>query len=270
MNLPLQSGEPFPRALTPPNWHEGIKIYFDVAQQVRAVFHSLTIYYQLFLLQGGLFVGWLTLLLGGQRGWKTLNSVLHQWPLFMPAFTALGMLLIMGHLEFRHCAPWLVLMWMGFFGGCPLPRTEDHRQRAKRIIVAMVIFLAILVSHSTAREFAKGLRPVIDSHQPAHLQWEVAKGLKQMGIRTGEQVAHLRNSNRADWARLARVKIISEIPPSDIMQFWTAGERIQAEIIETLFSTGARAIVAETPLDVPVEGWKRIGQTEYYVWILKR
>jgi len=161
-------------------------------------------------------------------------------------------------------------MWMGLFWGWPLPRTRDYSQRTKHIIVAVVIFLAILVSHSTAREFGKGLRPLIASGQPAHPQWEVANGLEQMGVHAGEQVAHLRNSNRADWARLARVKIISEIPPSDLMQFWSADDREKSEIIETLFSTGARAIVAERPPYIPVTEWKRVGQTEYYVWISDR
>lgn len=262
-------GGTFPPGLDPSYWYEGIEVHFSLAQQVKAFIEALKIYYQLLLLQGGLFVGWLILLLGGRKVWKILNPTLQQWPLLMPAFTALGLFLIVGYLEFRHTAPWLVLMWLGLFGGCRPNNPEDQRL-ARHVIFAVVFFLAIYVCHSTARELEQGLRPLFTSGQSSHPQWEVADGLQQMGIRSGEQVAYLRSSNRVDWARLARVQIISEIPPSDVMRFWTADADEKSAVIETLFGTGVRAIIAEAPPHASMAGWQRIGQTEYYVWMLDR
>ena len=166
---------------------------------------------------------------------------------------------------------WRCFNFLGFFGGCRLPESPHYRRLVASVTVAVVISMAIPVGHSTARAIAKGFESFISQDQSSHPQWEVANGLHQMGISPGDPVAYLRSSYRVDWARLARVKIISEIPPGDIMQFWTAEDREKSEVIETLYSTGARAIIAETPPSyVSMAGWRRIGRTGYYARILDK
>jgi hypothetical protein len=265
-------GGTFPPGFDYAYWHEGVVTYFDLPGHLITLFKALRTYYEMFIEQGGIFVGWLILFLLGVRvrGRINLNAILEAWPLFIPSFAVLGMYALVSPGEPRYSVPFLVLIWLGLFGACRLPKGPDHQRLIAAVVLAVVISVAIPVGYSTTRAVAKGFQPFISQDQSAHPQWEITDGLHQIGIRPGEQVAYLRNSYRVDWARLARVKIISEIPPSDVMQFWSANEREKSEVIETLFSTGARAIIAETPLDVPVKGWKRIGQTEYYARILDR
>ncbi|MDA2923383.1 hypothetical protein MYX65_01795 [Acidobacteria bacterium AH-259-L09] len=254
-------------------WYEGVVTHFDLSGHFTTLLKALKTYYGMFIEQGGIFIGWLVLFLFSVlvRGRVNLGSILEAWPLLIPSFAVLGMYALVSPGEPRYSVPFVVLIWLGFFGGCRLPESPHCQRLVASVTVAVVLSMAIPVGHSTARAIVKGFESFISQDQSSHPQWEVANGLRQMGISPGDPVAYLRSSYRLDWARLARVKIISEIPPGDIMQFWTADDREKSEVIETFSSTGARAIIAETPPSyVSTPGWQRIGQTEYYAWILDR
>ncbi len=266
-------GGTFPPGFDYAFWHEGVVTHFDLSGHLTVLLKALNNHYRLFIEQGGIFVGWLVLFLFSVRvrGRVNLNSILEAWPLLIPSLVVLGMYALVSPGEPRYSVPFIVLIWLGLFGACRLPESPYHRRLIATVIVAVVISVAIPVGYSTARAVAKSIEPFISQDQSPHPQWEVADGLHQLGISPGEQVAYLRNSYRVDWARLARVKIIAEIPPSDVLQFWSADDRERSEIIETLSRTGARAIIAERPPSpVSMAGWQRIGQTDYYAWILDR
>lgn len=73
------------------------------------------------------------------------------------------------------------------------------------------------------------------------------------------------------WARLARLRIIAEIPsllppgkdPED------SDERQQRRIIDAFASTGARMIISlGEPFDAPIPGWQALGDTGIYTFPL--
>ncbi|HYM13721.1 MAG TPA: hypothetical protein VEU62_23480, partial [Bryobacterales bacterium] len=86
----------------------------------------------------------------------------------------------------------------------------------------------------------------------------------------GDQVALIGAGTEAFWARLARVRIIAEMPIEDAGYFWAAGEPVRSRAIQMFRSTGAKAIVAESlPPYASAPGWQRLGHTGYYVYLLK-
>jgi hypothetical protein len=71
----------------------------------------------------------------------------------------------------------------------------------------------------------------------------------------------------SDWARLARVRIVSEIVQTsgDQTQFWQASSDRQALALQALRETGARYVVASgVPDEVATAGWTRIQNSRYY------
>jgi hypothetical protein len=66
-------------------------------------------------------------------------------------------------------------------------------------------------------------------------------------------------------ARLARLRIVAELPWQEEERYWTADERLRSRILEIFASTGARVIVAQAPPPLaPLSGWQRIGETDHY------
>ena len=90
-----------------------------------------------------------------------------------------------------------------------------------------------------------------------------------MGIRPGDKVAALGTSFEVDWARLARVRVVAEIPDGSVPGFWAADPTMKSKAIAVLFSTGANAIVAaDVPRTSGLVEWQGIGTTGFFVYSL--
>ena len=76
----------------------------------------------------------------------------------------------------------------------------------------------------------------------------------------------------AYWARLARVRIVAEIPVGAAEDFWAADEQMKQLIMGSLARVGAEIVVVSPRVlprsgtaagDLAAMGWRRIGTTEY-------
>ena len=103
------------------------------------------------------------------------------------------------------------------------------------------------------------------------MQWQVADGLQKMGMRPGDSVASVGNTMFAAWPRLARLRVVAEIPKTsagDVERFWSANDEVRKQVLATLAGTGARVVVAEdAPSWATREGWRRLGNTNYLIYI---
>jgi len=95
--------------------------------------------------------------------------------------------------------------------------------------------------------------------------------LNEEGLHPGENTAVIGSGAEGMiWARLARVRIVAQIPPEDANDFWRASApRTKAEVYDAFVRAGARAVVTEeTPPDVGFADWQRVGNTRYFVHFL--
>jgi hypothetical protein len=107
---------------------------------------------------------------------------------------------------------------------------------------------------------------------------EVAEQLRAMGIEAGDHVALIGDgfpvyqAAGIDWARLDRAEIIAEVPHNwerrdSTSAFWNSDLEGQQTVLNALKSTGARAVVTNTPpLKLP-PGWSLVGDTGYAVFL---
>ena len=96
----------------------------------------------------------------------------------------------------------------------------------------------------------------------------VAKGLKELGMQPGDKVASIGDTFLASlWARVARVHIVAEVTKKDAPDYWHAETATKAHVRAVLASTGARAIVTDSP---PKEGLKEDARfyARFYVCFL--
>lgn len=166
--------------------------------------------------------------------------------------------------EPRYIAPFLTLLWVGAFSAIWLPRLPQFAHAGKAVVLAAVIVMAIVAGESVF----SGASTQAGWHASRDVNWEVAEGLRRMGIREGDSVAVFGTPLRGYyWARLARVRVVVEMPSDALPDFWAASPSVKAKAIEALLSTDARGIVAAGIVETSgLDGWKRIGTTEFFLY----
>ena len=105
------------------------------------------------------------------------------------------------------------------------------------------------------------------------MQYEIAQGLDGIGLEAGEKVAWIRprvfdETRSYDWAHLAQLRIIAEIPGTGETDFWSSPPSVQAKVVSKFKEAGARAVIATEVLGVSPLPWKPVGTTGYYVLFL--
>lgn len=98
-----------------------------------------------------------------------------------------------------------------------------------------------------------------------------ASALPGLGIQPGDKVSFMGDTLiEHEWAHLARVEIVSEIPLRDIQTFWAATEAEKRQAFEELAGTGAKALIArDVPTTAAPGQWTEIGTTDYYIHYLE-
>jgi hypothetical protein len=90
-----------------------------------------------------------------------------------------------------------------------------------------------------------------------------------MGIKPGDDIAFVGYSFGAFFARLARLRIIAEIPDDQAESFWLADPATRSAAVEAIRKTGAKAIIAEwVAPGASVNGWQRIGNSRHFIYSL--
>lgn len=118
-----------------------------------------------------------------------------------------------------------------------------------------------------ARYFAGGNTeaPLLQS---GYSDWKVAKYLEKAGLRTGDAVGGMGWTFGAFWARMARVRIVAEVPVEGVARFWSLDSANRAVVMKLFEVVGAKAVVtSHGPGDAEPTGWKRVGDTRFYVYL---
>jgi hypothetical protein len=269
-----------PNAVTYAPWYdpshgiEGLKIQFHLADQIRRSIAVLQDYYDIVsdqvIIFIGLMIGWIILCWMGWETPKLSSKHVIYWQLVVPASAAFVMYALV-YIQPRYIAPFVVLFWLGMFSTVILPASVESKKLVT--CISIVIFALVIIKmvvptlemvYVTARDLVK------PQEHSGTAMWAIADGLRRRGIQAEDKVAIIGwGPEDARWARLARVKIIAEIPSykgwgfSEGDKFWRANERIKSQVYQALAQTGAKVIVASVPDSVPSIGWQKIGNTTY-------
>jgi len=254
-------------------WLDGWKFHFSWAGQMRVLHESHGYYWVILNSHKEYLVLLLILMLSQGMLLAYFKTFLQSWLLWFPAIAGLGLYALV-RVEPRYVAAFVIMLWISLFAAVRLPGKKIIQQFVLYAVVATVITTSAGLLHAEITDLHSILR-----NAPSE-QMEVAEGLRQLGIGEGQLLATIgipRDSFY--WARLARVRVISEIPTPNINEYWFAPSGTQ-EKVRTLFAqAGAVAVVTDalpaavifpestTPLTLP--GWERIGKTSYYLFRLR-
>jgi hypothetical protein len=255
-------------------WLAGWKFHFSPAGQLRILREGYNAYWEILSHQQKEYVVLLFALILAQGKLRDyFKALLSGWALWLPAGAALGMYALV-RVEPRYVAPFFVMLWISLFAAARLPRKDGLQQFARCAVVATVLTTCAGIVRGEISDFHSILR------HTASEQAEVAAGLGKLGILGGQSVATIgipRDSYY--WARLARVRVIAEIPTPNVNQYWFAPAVTQDKVRSLFAQAGAIAIVTDTmpaavtypqsSLPVYVPGWERIGDTSYFLFRLQ-
>ncbi len=261
----------YPAWYNPSYWHEGLKIHFDLSDQLLVMKNIIKKYFViLFKLQPSLVMGCFILYYMSRRRWLCFKDIAEQWSLLVPAVATMGIYSLV-HMEHRFVGAFIVLLWVGTFSGVRLPKSDESKTLLSSIAVFISMAIMIGMIYSTVYKAyyhikAKGI------NSAPHEAWQVAEELKQMGISAGDKVAFIGRSGSSYWARLARVQIVADIPQEEKYTFLEADSLVKSQVYEAFSRTGAKVVVIYEPDGLKSfdfsEKWKRIGNTPYNIYFL--
>jgi hypothetical protein len=270
-------GGTYPLSYDPSYWYEGVTPQLRLGDQAAALLSSLRFYFDLFIRQLGGVVGILLLLLAARPPprWRSgeWSEAFRVWCLAFVAVAGLAMYALV-YVEGRYVGGFLVLLAGNAVARVRLPDTGLSRRLLAVGGGGLVLFLALeMAAFNVAglSRLAPGAIPVLQSEKgaagrPAGSPPAVAEALLEAGIRPGDRIAYVGYAFGAYFARLARVRVVAEVPEHQASKFWALDPPRREAALERLAETGAAAIVAERPPNQgPAPGWNRLGQTDYYV-----
>jgi 4-amino-4-deoxy-L-arabinose transferase-like glycosyltransferase len=256
-------GGTYPPHYDPSYWNDGLTPRINVKQQLRALVTSAYAFYSdFFVPQSGLIAAAaIALLLGGSLP-IILGRVSRQWPVWLPGLAAIGMYALVT-LEHRYVGPFVLLIWAGILAAIRLPNSRESKKLLTYITLAGILTLSLSVVEQI------GIRLYEWKDRSTPRQWRIANDLSNFGIQPGARIVTIGSAYHAYWAHLAKLKVIAEIPSSDVESFWAAEPSTRSELYATCARIGAKAIVApELPKGSSQPTWQRIGESGFYVHVV--
>lgn len=267
----------YPIWYDPSYWYDGLKVNFNLKKQI-ILFKRNTIHYlKLFL--GWLVFVYLVLICASGRFWLSVKALKDNWIILLPAAAGLGMYMLVTDIEWanlklqpstRYIAPFIVILFAGVFSSLRLP----DFLKWKKLIAGITIVVATIVGCNLSVQASQDL--VTLSQPLEHVHWQIASVVQSLGIQPGDKVAVFADeyegiNPHVFWARLARVKIVAEIPDGN--SFWDKPDFVRSEVLKTISKTGAKIILhlpkSKNPDYLPTDGWVKISNTGYYAHLLQ-
>lgn len=259
-------GGTYPPWYDPSHWYPDVEIrLLPVRMASKLLIHSLE-YLRLAapIVAVLLVVAWVA-----GRSAVTASGVRPFVPLMLPASAALVMYGVV-YIQPRYLGPFLVLVSLGAFAAV---RPPDERSGNRLLGGAAIALGAVLV---TPLLVSLSLNALVLITQPqlagrsAHRQWQVAEELRRAGVRPGDAVAAIGNELAPAWARLARVRVVAQMPAGEADLFWASDSAARSGMTRLLASTGARAIVTSSlPAWASRGAWRAVDATSYSVFLIR-
>ena len=282
-------GGSYPPWYDPSYWYEGVTPHFNLRQQLSAVVRNLSIVYDFFFYRFFLVTVALVLFLLfylGERRRMILRDISAYWFLILPSLVAFGLYLLI-NIEPRYLAPFVPLLVLSLIAALRLPATPAMRRVVSGASFAVLLSFIISVLPMTVRDGYATVLDLFPGHAAARdTEWQVADGLRQLGVQPGDAVASIGNTMFAAWPRLARVRVVAEIPEAagEAEKFWSVKDGLRQQALAALAGTGARVVVTDhiprwaksdrrieedgMPAEIQPGRWQRIGNTQHYVYFL--
>jgi hypothetical protein len=255
----------YPPWADPSYEYNGAPVHVDFWRQLNRIHIVLRNYFDLYFGQlGVLITGLVILLFSDDNARGFMKRFRGQTVLWLPALAGLSIYALI-RVEGRMVAGFTIGLFFACAGALRMEDSDWGGKISRSVVIAVSVVLLSQVAVTVGHEAIKL------SDKSKFSNWEVATTLRDMGIEPGESVSYMGETLMdSAWAHLAQVKISSEIPAEDVVGFWAADQSKRVEVLQWLAATGAKVLVTRAvPRTAMPMGWSRVGDTDYYVLILR-
>src|ERR1700674_2681708 len=207
-------GGSYPLWYDPSYWYEGIKPHFSLKGQLMALYRTTSSYLRIFSVTGTLYAVFVTLFFLVRKSGSWGGGWMQEKFVWVPLVAAFGMFALV-HVEPRFVGGFGLMLLMRLLAGVRFAKPTGKGTLGG---LASVIILAPALA--TVFSTGKNLKDIV---RPATFeQWEVARGLHELGIPQGTEVGYLGTGLGAYWAHLSGVRIRAVIPEQQEPPFLAA------------------------------------------------
>lgn len=255
----------YPIWYDPSYWHEGVKPHFNLGGQGTMLLFAAVQYGSLLFspyMQLNITLALFVLLLIAPRPPAGEKKAGANWRLVVPSLSAMGLYALV-FTDYRFIGAFVCLLSLVGFSAVRLTAQDGNRKLIAALVIATCLSTVGLSARYTLLDMSR-------TKTAGPIYWKAAQGLLQSGVKPGDKIAVIGNQPWAETftARLARTQIIGQVSQRDA--FWKASPSVQSDVIDSLRSAGAKAILTlpDLTLSNPPEPWQRLGETPYCALLL--
>lgn len=259
----------------PSYWDDGVKPRVIAKYEKTQLMNFAKFFVHLiFVQQSGLVIAFVALLILGRQGIGIFKSLWRYREELLPCLAILALYAPV-YIEPRYIAPLLVIAWVVAFFAIRIRGEGWHKRAAGLTGYLGAAFMFIATVMGVLQTNGVLYPGTVFAWRSPHPQFDVAQGLHENGVAAGDLVAWIRpaapqhgepSRERYDWARLAHVRIIAEIPGVDEQRFWNSSSEIQAGVVQALKTTRAKVLIStQPPASSSQLPWQAIGTTGYFM-----
>ncbi|HEY1468405.1 MAG TPA: hypothetical protein VGF61_05135 [Candidatus Acidoferrum sp.] len=255
----LQLGT-YPPWADPSHGFQGAPFQFNFGRQVNRTHVVLRDYFDLYVEKLGALLCGLLVLFFSDSARLFAKRFRRHIVLWLPAIAGLAFYATM-RVEGRFLTGYTMALFAACIGSLRIKDLPNSAKFTGAIALAVSLLLFAQAGVEAGHEIVKSFRP------GQHPDWQVASALQQMGVGGGERVGYMGYAlSDHGWAYVAGVKIAAEIPLEDTSSFWAADHEQRDEAVNWLASVGAKVLVTrDVPNTAMAMGWRKAGDTDYYV-----
>lgn len=257
----------------PSYWYEGIKPNFNFQAQWKIFVASTKAVLYLLLRSPVVFPVLLLGLLMGLRNWLSFEGLFAYWFLLIPAAGVIFIYMLV-YVDPRYIASSLVVIWL-----CLITSVTVSPMGFRKVVnramqeLSLVFAIALLASRLESQVRASVGDLLHGREGEWNLNWMLSDGLKKLGLKATDKVAWIGQGIDSEWARIAGVKIVAEVPPmferddtlfrridwgnrKNVNVFWRGGPAVREKVLQAFREAGATVVVADKiPRGVDNTGW---------------
>ena len=256
----------YPVWYNPSYWNAGLDSSVHPALEMKAFMRNFLLIMKTAGFTSGFLVTVTLLFIMGGRVRDSCRNMMTFWPILVPGI-AIFLLYMMVYWETRYTSAILLTAWSA---AIIATRIAGEGRHAKVFWTACLLLGALFVCRFSITLF-ESYRDGGNDAQTV----QVAERLRALGIEPGTPVAVIGDGYLASyWARLARLRIVAEVPSylktgDSAAAFWNTSPEKEMAVLNALKSAGTKVVVAETHPALLPPGWLPLGNTGHAVYFFQ-